>query len=123
METLTIAAQDDAPVVVTESAKRQFLRLLERQGKAGAGLRLGVRGGGCSGLSYFMEPETSPGERDRTYDLDGLTLVMDLKSLVFLRGMVVDYSTSNLMGGGFTFDNPNAAKSCGCGTSFTPKDA
>lgn len=109
------------PVKITERARGQIRRILERQGQPESGLRLGVKGGGCSGLSYFMQPEAEPTERDRVYDFGGLKVIIDLKSLVFLRGTTLDYSPENLMGGGFTFDNPNAARSCGCGTSFTPK--
>lgn len=113
----------EAPVAITERAAQQIRKVFERQGQPGAALRLGVKGGGCSGLSYFMAPESEPTEKDRVYDIGGLRVCIDLKSLLFLRGTVVDYTAENLMGGGFTFENPNAARSCGCGSSFTPKQA
>jgi len=115
------AEQVIEPVVeLTQSAQTQALRVLARKG--GDFLRLGVRGGGCSGLSYVMKPDTEFSERDRTWVLEsGLRVVIDQKSIRFLEGMTVDYDLKNLLEGGFKFNNPNSSKSCGCGTSFTPR--
>jgi iron-sulfur cluster assembly protein len=109
------------PVVTfTETAVKQMQRALERKG--GAFIRLGVRGGGCSGLSYIFKPDAEFDETDQTWVLDsGLRIVTDARSTKFISGMTIDYDVKNLMEGGFKFDNPNAVKSCGCGTSFTPK--
>ena len=109
------------PVVTfTEIAVKQMQRALERKG--GAFIRLGVRGGGCSGLSYIFKPDAEFDETDRTWVLDGgLRIVTDPRSVKFIDGMTIDYDVKNLMEGGYKFDNPNAVKSCGCGTSFTPK--
>jgi iron-sulfur cluster assembly protein len=82
------------------------------------GLRLGVLGGGCSGLSYSIRFETHPRERDRVYNFDGVRLFVDPKSFVYLHGMTLDYEQS-LMKQGFNFINPNSTRSCGCGSSFS----
>jgi iron-sulfur cluster assembly protein len=110
----------DPVVTFTETAVKQMRRAMERKG--GAFIRIGVRGGGCSGLSYIFKPDTEFDELDRTWVLvDGLRIVTDARSTKFITGMTVDYDVKNLMEGGFKFENPNAVKSCGCGTSFTPK--
>lgn len=82
------------------------------------GLRLGVQGGGCSGLSYSIRFDTHPRERDRVYDHDGVRVFVDPKSFIYLNGMVLDYEET-LMRQGFNFINPNSTKSCGCGSSFS----
>ncbi len=108
-------------VTVTPAAVKQIKRLREKKGNAQLGLRLGVKGGGCSGLSYVMRFEETPSERDTVYDVEGVLVMIDPKSARFIGGVTLDYSTANLLEGGWKFINPNAAKSCGCGTSFTPK--
>jgi iron-sulfur cluster assembly protein len=96
--------------------------VLEKNGQPGVFLRIGVKGGGCSGYSYVMKPDIEFDEMDRTWELgDGLRIVIDRKSMRFLAGATLDYSIKNLLEGGFKFDNPNAVKSCGCGSSFTLK--
>jgi iron-sulfur cluster assembly protein len=82
------------------------------------GLRLGVMGGGCSGLSYSIKFDTRPRERDRVYDFDGVRVFVDPKSFVYLHGMTLDYEET-LMRQGFNFINPNSTRSCGCGSSFS----
>jgi iron-sulfur cluster assembly protein len=82
------------------------------------GLRLGVQGGGCSGLSYNIRFDTQPRERDRVYDYDGVRVFVDPKSFIYLNGMILDYEET-LMRQGFNFINPNSTKSCGCGSSFS----
>ncbi len=82
------------------------------------GLRVGVQGGGCSGLSYNIRFDTKPRERDRVYEFDGIRVFVDPKSFIYLHGMVLDYEES-LMKQGFNFINPNSSKSCGCGSSFS----
>jgi len=108
------------PITITERAVAQIKRLLAKEGQEDAFLRLGVKGGGCSGLEYLMKLDTTRKPTDLELNLDGAVVVCDAKSAVYLQGSTFDY-TGNLIGGGFKFDNPNAAKSCGCGTSFTPK--
>ena len=82
------------------------------------GLRLGVQGGGCSGLSYSIGFDTQPRERDRIFQYGGVRIFVDPKSFIYLHGMVLDYEET-LMRQGFVFHNPNATKSCGCGSSFS----
>jgi iron-sulfur cluster assembly protein len=109
---------------ITDAAQKQIKRSLARrqQTEPGAFVRVGVKGGGCSGMSYLMEPDTEFDERDRTWvTADGLRVVTDERSLEFIAGMTIDYDIKNLMEGGFVYRNPNAGRSCGCGTSFTPK--
>jgi len=108
------------PVIVTERAVEQLKRLVAKDGRTEAFLRIGVKGGGCSGYEYVMRMDTVRKPIDLIAEFDGVTVVCDAKSAVFLRGATFDY-TGNLIGGGFKFDNPNVAKSCGCGTSFTLK--
>ncbi len=82
------------------------------------GLRLGVTGGGCSGLSYAIKFDSHPRERDRIYNFDGVRVFVDPKSFLYLHGMTLDYEET-LMRQGFNFINPNSTRSCGCGTSFS----
>ena len=82
------------------------------------GLRLGVQGGGCSGLSYNIRFDTQPRERDRIFQFDDVRVFVDPKSFIYLHGMILDYQET-LMQQGFVFVNPNSTKSCGCGSSFT----
>jgi iron-sulfur cluster assembly protein len=112
----------DEPIVTLDpSAVKQVKRQLARPGNENKFLRLGVRGGGCSGLSYVLDMETEADEFDKTYEVEGVKVVIDAKSALFLKGTTLRYDIKNLMEGGFVFDNPNAVRSCGCGTSFTAK--
>ncbi|GAB4455014.1 MAG: iron-sulfur cluster assembly accessory protein [Armatimonadaceae bacterium] len=119
----TVASGSEGPVVaLTPTAIRQIKRLQEKQGKQDWYLRLGVRGGGCSGLSYVIDMEKEPDtEFDLVYDVEDLKIVIDRKSALYLKGTTLNYDIRNLMEGGFIFENPNAVRSCGCGTSFTAK--
>ena len=105
-------------ISVTQAAAEEIKRLLEKDGKPDWGLRVGVKGGGCSGLSYSMTFEEGGGEHDKEFVEDGVKLIVDPKSYLYLNGMTLDY-TSELMGGGFKFINPNATRSCSCGQSFS----
>ena len=94
---------------------------LAKRGTPGAALRLGVRGGGCSGFGYVIEfADDPPKERDTVLTFDGLTVLVDKKSLVYLAGTVLDWQQT-LMETGFKFRNPREAAACGCGHSFTVK--
>ena len=105
---------------VTEAASRAIRKYLdEHDAPPGAGLRVGVRGGGCSGLSYFLDAEDAPAQRDRVIDAHGVQVFVDPKSMLYLQGTTLDFVTG-LMESGFKFVNPRASKSCGCGESFTP---
>jgi iron-sulfur cluster assembly protein len=81
-------------------------------------LRMGVRGGGCSGMSYVLEFDSEKGPHDKEFEIDGVKVVVDKKSYLYLNGTTLDYVKQGLTGG-FTFVNPNAKSSCGCGTSFS----
>ena len=106
-----------AEIQVTPKAIQKIKTTFAKEGVTG-GLRLGVLGGGCSGLSYQFKFDTRQRPTDKVFDYDGVKIYVDPKSLLYLNGMVLDYQES-LMQSGFVFDNPNAKKSCGCGTSFT----
>lgn len=113
----------ETPVVeqvihVTPKALAKIKEAFAKQGVSGGGLRLGVVGGGCSGLSYLFRYDPKPRPGDHVFEFDGVTIYVDPKSMVYLKGMTLDYKES-LMYSGFVFDNPNAQKSCGCGTSFS----
>lgn len=106
-------------ITLTPTATQEVKRLIEKEQKPNLGLRLGVKGGGCSGMSYVLAlEEAAPKQYDTVFEQDGIKLLVDAKSQLYLDGMTVDFKSS-VMGGGFEFQNPNAKKSCGCGTSFT----
>jgi len=105
-------------ITLTDTAVNEVKRLMASQGKSDAVLRVGVEGGGCSGLQYAMNFDNHVGEHDQTFEYDGLKVVCDAKSYLYLNGIVVDF-TQDMLGGGFKFHNPNARKECGCGTSFS----
>jgi iron-sulfur cluster assembly protein len=114
------AASPVQGVHVTPSAVKRIRVILAKEGIAPdeGGLRLGVKGGGCSGLSYAIAFDSHPRERDRIFIFDGVRVFIDPKSFVYLNGMTLDYEET-LMRQGFNFINPNSARSCGCGTSFS----
>jgi iron-sulfur cluster assembly protein len=125
METPLCPSTDPAPPVkgisVTPAALAYARQKLSTRGTPEAAIRLGVRGGGCSGYSYAIEfADEPPRERDRVFEFDGVRFFVDKKSLVILAGSVLDYEKT-LMFQGFKFKNPQAASSCGCGQSFTVK--
>ncbi len=105
-------------ILLTEAALRQVLSLQEKQGKDLC-LRVGVRQGGCSGMSYMMDFEDASKitPQDEVFDYEGFRIVCDRKSLLYLYGLQLDYSDA-MIGGGFQFTNPNASQTCGCGKSF-----
>ncbi len=104
-------------IQVTPKAISKIRTTFAKEGVTG-GLRLGVLGGGCSGLSYQFKFDAKERPTDKVLDYDGVKIFVDPKSLIYLDGMVLDYQES-LMQSGFVFDNPNAKKACGCGTSFS----
>jgi iron-sulfur cluster assembly protein len=117
--TSTPAKPQERGILMTDAALQHVMMLREKQQKDLC-LRVGVRGGGCSGLSYTMDFEDPGNIRpdDHAYDYDGFKVVCDPKSLLYLYGLVLDYSDA-LIGGGFKFTNPNADQTCGCGKSFS----
>jgi iron-sulfur cluster assembly accessory protein len=113
---ITIAA----PVTFTSSAIREINRLMNQQGfDKSSYLRVGVKGGGCSGMTYILGFDKRE-ENDEVYEVEGLTFVMDKSHTIYLMGMQIDWQ-GGLNSRGFTFSNPNASKTCGCGTSFAVK--
>ncbi len=109
-------------ITATDSAVKHLRELLLGSAAAeGAGLRLAVRRGGCAGLEYAMNVDT-PGGADRIFDQDGVRIIVDAESLLLLDNSCLDYAES-LADSGFRVVNPNAARSCGCGTSFEPRPA
>lgn len=120
---LPILGQSGTPaartgVTLTTVAADKVRELLDQRGTPALGLRLGVRGGGCSGNSYFMEFCEAESAGDEVFDSHGVRLVVDRKSLALLGGTEVDFVTG-LMGSGFKFNNPNVRHSCACGESFS----
>ncbi len=106
-------------ITLSPTAVQEVKRLIEHEQKPGLGLRVGVKGGGCSGFSYQMGlEEASPKQYDSILEQDGVKIIIDAKSLLYLDGTTIDFK-SGLMGGGFEFQNPMAKKSCGCGHSFS----
>ena len=103
-------------IKITEKAVTKAIQLAERQGVPKI-LRVGVRGGGCSGLSYFLDFVEDVRDSDTVVEHDGLKVICDPKSINFLKETEIDYE-SNLMNGGFKFNNPLAKRSCSCGESF-----
>ncbi len=105
-------------IQVTPKAIEKIKQAFAKQGLSAGGLRLGVQGGGCSGLSYLFRLEAKERPSDQVYEFDGIRIFVDPKSMVYLDGMTLDYKES-LIHSGFVFQNPNAQKTCGCGTSFS----
>ena len=119
----THTGRDGKGILITEAAMKQLAALIPQQG-AGKVLRVGVRSGGCSGMSYTMDFIDAADIRDDDeryiYEPAGaasFTVVSDPKSLLYIYGMQLDFSSA-LIGGGFNFSNPNASQTCGCGSSF-----
>lgn len=115
---LQATTSDTTPVMSVTSAAVQVIRtLLEQRQIPNHALRVFVSGGGCSGMQYGMAFEESARDFDKVVTVDGVRLIVDPTSLMYLQGATIDYVDS-LMGGGFRIENPNAVSSCGCGHSF-----
>ncbi|MCU0512690.1 MAG: iron-sulfur cluster insertion protein ErpA [Anaerolineae bacterium] len=123
---MTLIPQTDVMVetpilTVTPSAVAVIRNLLQQRNVPNHSLRVFVTGGGCSGMQYGMAFEERAQDFDKVVSVDGVSLLVDPTSLVYLKGATIDFVDS-LIGGGFRIDNPNAASSCGCGHSFKGKD-
>lgn len=105
-------------ITLTSAAAVEVKRLIEKENKPNLGLRIGVKGGGCSGFSYAIGlEEVAPKQYDQVFEQEGVKILVDAKSHLYLDGTTIDFK-NGLMGGGFEFQNPLAKKSCGCGSSF-----
>jgi iron-sulfur cluster assembly protein len=118
---MSVITEEQTAIVLTDEAAAQVRTLVEKQGRTDLALRLFVTQGGCSGFSYGMALDPNTRSDDAVFEKDGVRLIVDAFSQKYLSGVEVGFS-SNLMGGGFTIKNPNAASSCGCGHSFRTKD-
>ena len=105
-------------ISLTQKAADEIKKIMQQQhADEEVGLRVGVKGGGCSGLSYFLDFEKEPRPDDNVFESNGVKIFLDPKSALYLKGTVLDFS-DGLMGTGFNFINPNAQRTCGCGQSF-----
>jgi iron-sulfur cluster assembly accessory protein len=107
----------DFPLTITPAAIEKAKEALMEEGKEKSFLRAAIQGGGCSGLQYKLEIDTEEYDHDYILEVDGLKIVVDGYSALVLRGTVLDYASS-LIASGFQFKNPNAKRTCGCGSSF-----
>lgn len=103
-------------ISISERAVKEIIKLSKKSTEAG--LRVGIRGGGCAGFEYICSIADSPAKDDKVVEQDGARIFIDPKSLIFLTDLNIDYRTA-LMGAGFQFANPNSTETCGCGTSFS----
>ncbi|HTR68276.1 MAG TPA: iron-sulfur cluster assembly accessory protein [Terriglobales bacterium] len=115
--TTTAPAVDSKPLNLSDTAIAKVKEIMAQQNPVPAGLRVGVVGGGCSGFSYSMSFENGAGMMDKTFDFEGLKVYVDATSLMYLKGVNIDY-VETLEGAGFKFENPNVKSTCGCGSSF-----
>lgn len=105
-------------IKVSETAKHEAIRLMAHDHIENGFIRVGVKGGGCSGLMYDLKFDTQIGPEDKIFEDNGIKVVVDKRSFLYLLGTELDYS-GGLNGKGFVFKNPNASRTCGCGESFS----
>lgn len=105
-------------ISLTERAVKEVKQMLEKEKRPGLALRVGVKGGGCAGMEYALSFDSAQQEWDEVFEVEGVKILVDAKSLLFLEGTTIDFSHS-LTDSGFKFNNPNSKGSCGCGISFT----
>ena len=108
----------NASITVTKQAVKRLKAVMKSEEKDNQYLRMSVESGGCSGMSYKMDFSSEKKEFDKIFETNGLSVICDLKSWLYLKDIEVDYS-DDLLNGGFKINNPNAERSCGCGTSFS----
>ena len=119
LEMATKSTPSPLTITISEDAALHVKEFASAEGKPNSNLRVGVKGGGCSGLTYVLEiVDEEPKENDKGVEGNGVRLFVDKKQYVFLAGTVLEYS-GGLNGKGFVFNNPNAKTTCGCGTSFS----
>ena len=115
---MTTTTQQPMTITITENGAKHLQQFMAAEGVERGILRVAVKGGGCSGLTYVLDLTNEAQDGDKVIEQKGVTLAVDHKSYVFLAGTELDYS-GGLNGKGFVFNNPNAKKACGCGTSFS----
>ena len=114
-------AQNDfknSQIFVTEKAAKRLKAVMSSEDKDNHFVRMSVDSGGCSGMNYKMDFEDNQGDYDKIFEINGLKVVCDLKSWLYLKNITIDYS-DDMLNGGFKIENPNAERTCGCGTSFS----
>lgn len=118
--TATATNTTESAILLSESAAREIKTIIQQQELDADKIRLrvGVKGGGCSGFSYLLDLTETQKETDEVYEQHGIKIVIDPKSLLYLNGTKIDFK-DEIMGRGFVFNNPNATSSCGCGSSFS----
>ncbi len=104
-------------IEVTKKAVSKIREIMREENKAESFIRIGIKGGGCSGFTYVLDIDDQKAEGDQLYEYGDVKVIIDSKSVVYLAGTQLDY-TDGLNGSGFVFNNPNASKTCGCGNSF-----
>ena len=116
----TNTTTEQAGVILTETAAREIKTIVEQQelDADAVRLRVGVKGGGCSGFSYILDLTENQKDTDEEISQHGIKIICDPKSLLYLGGVTIDFK-DELMGRGFVFNNPNASATCGCGSSFS----
>lgn len=117
-ESAQFSGSDERPIHLTDSAIEAIKKAILAEGEAGDSLRVSVQGGGCSGYQYALDFEKEARMGDLTLDFGGVQVLIDSVSAGYLKGTVIDY-VSGLNGTGFKFNNPNAKRTCGCGSSFS----
>jgi iron-sulfur cluster assembly protein len=118
MSDKTKPVDNEKVVNITPEAMTELKRLLSQESDEDVFLRIGVAAGGCSGMSYSLAFDNKIAEHDQQYEYDGVKVVLDTRAIPYLNSSTLDYK-GGLLGGGFHFQNPNARRSCGCGSSFT----
>ncbi len=120
MSTTTTNEPATTPVILSELAAKEVKKIIADQelDPAKVHLRVGVKGGGCSGFSYILDLTETVKDTDETFEMHGVRIICDPKSMLYLGGVTVDFR-DELMGRGFVFNNPNATSTCGCGSSFS----
>ena len=108
----------DEERTLTNQAIKRIKAILDGENKPNHALRVSVVGGGCSGMSYILSFDDKKGEFDKVFEIKGVKVFCDLKSWLYVKGTTVDFS-DDLLSGGFKIENPNAERTCGCGTSFS----
>ena len=104
-------------ITVSDKAVSKIKEILDSEQKSDGFIRVGIKGGGCSGFTYVLDIEEHQKEGDQLYNFDNVKVLVDSKSIIYLAGTELDY-TDGLNGAGFVFNNPNAQRTCGCGNSF-----